>query len=132
MESPPKLEAWAIKFSQPYLETHRESALLLDTKTTKWTVYAKQQSLTESWSKATSKHRPSNKQHPKSFQIPALLGARKKPTTITEENLKESSSSQSSSGGERPTQIDEESNSSVGKMSTLIRSSLRRYPSSNH
>ena len=120
MESPPKLEAWATKFSQPYLEKHRESALLLDTTTTKWTVYAKQQSLTESWSQVTSKHRPSNKQHPKSFQTPALLGARKKPTTITEENSKESSSAQSSSGGEPPTQIDEESNSSVGKMSTII------------
>jgi hypothetical protein len=91
MESPPKLEAWATKFSQPYLEKHRESALLLYTKTTQWTEYAQQQYLTESWSKVTSKHRPSNKQNPKASKTSASLGARKQPT-ISEENSKESSS----------------------------------------
>ena len=119
MESPPKLEAWATKFSQPYLEKHRESALFLDTKTTQWTDYAKQQSLTESWSKVTSKHRPSNKQNPKASKTSASLSVRKQPTTISEENSKASSSAQSS-GGERPTQSDDTSNASVGKMSAII------------
>ena len=121
MESPPKLEAWAIKFSQPYLEKHRESSLLLDTKITQWSEYAKQQSLTESWSKVTSKHRPSDKQNSKASKVTASSGHRKQPTTISEENSKESSSAPSSCGGDRPMQTDESSQpSAVTKMSDLI------------
>ena len=41
MECPPKLEAWAIRRSKPYISKHQINALSVDTDLLTWKVYAK-------------------------------------------------------------------------------------------
>ena len=55
-ECSPKLEAWAVQRSKPFLDKHQSTALLVDsTISTSWKQYAKQQALSENWSQVSKK-----------------------------------------------------------------------------
>ena len=122
MECSPKLEAWAVHKSKPLLEMHQSSALLVDTVSTSWTKYAKQQSLSDNWSKVSKKK--SSKAAKKQalltpFMSAAKVGTNSKPSTIVEENSKESSSATTSNQDDSKVN-DDASESSDGKMSALM------------
>ena len=122
MECSPKLEAWAVRKSKPFLEKHQSSALLVDTLSISWTKYAKQQSLSENWSKVSNKKssKVSKKQALLTpFMSAAKVGTNSKPSTIVEENSKESSSATTSNKDDSKV-CDDASESSDGKMSALM------------
>ena len=132
MEVPPKLEAWAIQRSEPYLRTEKASALTVDTISTTWCNYAKKSSLQPNWS-----YVPANKKKPKKSPAkkqtllkPYMSAASKlnstprfkKPETIPEEPSKGDSSRSSTPGGStnRTQARDDESDVSDSKMSALL------------
>jgi hypothetical protein len=132
MEVTPKLEAWALQRSEPYLQLEKVSALTVDTISTTWCNYAKKSSLQPNWSyvpasKKTSKKSPAKKQ---TLLKPYMSAASKssntsrfqKPATIMEEQSKEDSSRSSTPGGSinRIPARDDESDVSDSKMSALL------------
>ena len=122
MECPPKLEAWAIHRSKPYLTTHQINALSVDTEVLTWKVYAKQQALSENWTQVKKKSKASKKQIPPNK--PVVSAAKQdmvsaKPSTIPEESSEQSSSVPSDSK-QCNTPNDASSAVSDGKMSVLM------------
>jgi hypothetical protein len=121
MECPPKLEAWAIHRSKPYLMKHQINALSVDTDLLTWQAYAKQQALSENWTQVTKKSKSSKKQ---TLLTPFVSAAKQakamvKPSTIPEESLKQSSSATFESK-QRNNSHDDSSAVSDGKMSVLM------------
>jgi hypothetical protein len=125
MECPPKLEAWAIHRSKPYLTKHQINALTVDTELLDWDRYAKQQALSENWTQVQKKPNSKSTSSKKQTLLTPFVSAAKaeksqsKPKTIPEETSEQSSSEKATSQISS-TSKDASSAVSDGKMSVLI------------
>ena len=123
LECPPKLEAWAIQISKPYLTKYQINTLSVDTSSITWKSYAKQQSLSENWSQVKQKSKSSNR---KQTLLTPFMNAAKlsstssKPSTIPEELSKQSSDETAASKKRSSKSTDVSSEMSDGKKSALM------------